>query len=99
MDFVVIAYLIILGLNIWRAPKLIATVEKNDCMANVETHHVISAIFIGLIPIINIVFLVSSYSTCKIIFDLNREYEGVEEDRKLFNREFAKIVEKHREDE
>lgn len=94
MELLMLLYLIVLGLNVGLMPRVVAVIEKHDYKASVENKHVMACILLGLVPIINVVFLFGGTMMLSTILRLHREYDGVVQDRINFNKEIKKLYDK-----
>ncbi|MNK09949.1 hypothetical protein D3C87_279580 [compost metagenome] len=91
MEFVMLLYLVVLGLNIGLMPRVIAVIDKSDYKALAKNNHVLAAVLLGLIPLVNVVFLFAGSLMLSTILRLHREYDGVIRDRIEFNQSLKKV--------
>lgn len=94
MDFLMLLYLVILGLNIGLMPRVVAVMEQHDYKALSENRHVFACLLLGLVPLINVMFLFGGCMLLGTILRLHKNYEGVAQDRLNFNKEIEKLYKK-----
>jgi nitrogen fixation/metabolism regulation signal transduction histidine kinase len=57
MYIMFLIYLIVLGICTWFGPRLVAVINSCDAKAEIDTKDAIAAFMIGLVPVVNILFV------------------------------------------
>jgi hypothetical protein len=90
MDVMLLIYLVSLGLCTWFGPKIVAITDTLDIRSEVSNKHAVAGFFLGLMPIINILFIFfGGWLLARSLKVLNR---GSAEDIRKFNEELRDMM-------
>jgi hypothetical protein len=94
---IILIYLVSLGLCTWFGPKVVAVFDRCTAKADIENRHSVAGFVIGLIPIVNVLFVLSGgYVLWEVRRVLKEEIKGNRSDLINFNAELRELDKKSR---